>query len=225
MQLITRAATTLVIGIALASIGLPAASADSPDEVLVSTDGITWVADEAPALFDDLGALVPGGSARAVMQVKNGSSEAAILRIAAVVQSGSSPELIGSLWLTAATPGTVGEPVAMALGSCLPLLDGQSVEPGGIATVDVTAILAASAPNAAQHGSAVVTFVASLVQGAGGALPPVSCQSSAAIPGDTRPAVVASTGADRTGAFAVGLLALLLVMAGGVLFVRDRREP
>jgi len=225
MQLITRVLVAALTAIAVLGVAAPAQAAN-PRQLEISVDGgATWYTNGAPALFSDLGSLIPGSSQTASILVRNTSGTSAVLRIAEIVDADSTPGLVADLEFTTSTTDVVGPTLRnVATMVCIPLLDGQVLHAGETGTIDVTITLDAASANGSQGGTAPIEFVVSLVENTGGALPAVSCTSGASSGGD-RPATLPNTGSDwMTAAVLGGSLALALLGGGLVAVLASRRR-
>lgn len=229
MRSTVAAATVVMAAVAFATVGGAPAYASPSSHIELSLDGgATWYTNGAPALFGDLGSLVPGTSQTATILVKNTSGTAAVLRVAEIVAVTSTPGLVADLEFTTSTTdvhgGTIGN---VASGVCVPLLDGQIVDAGEIGTIGLTVSLDAASGNDSQGGTAPIEFIVSLVENTGGALPPVSCATGASV-GGSRPAAMANTGSDWMSTVTIGATLAVALLGGGLLLAvggRRRRAP
>lgn len=206
-------------------LGSAPAHAAPPSEIELSLDGgATWYTDSAPALFGDLGSLIPGTSQSASILVKNTSGTSAVLRVAQIVAVTSSPGLVADLEFTTSTTdvdgGTIGD---VATGVCIPLLDGQIVGSGQVGTITLTVSLDPASGNDSRGGTAPVEFIVSLVENTGGTLPPVSCTNGASV-GGNRPAAMANTGSDWMSTATIGGALAVTLLGGGMLLAVGARR-
>lgn len=216
----------LVVAVAALVLGsTTSAGAAEPTEIEISTDGgETWYLDGAPALFANLGEVTPGQSQSASIEVRNTSAVDSVLRLAQIVAVSATPGFVVDLNFEARTTAVAGPLVQnVALGVCTPLLNGQQLEAGQTATIDLTIALDESAGNGSQAGVAPIAFYISLVEDTGGALPPVSCAAGASAGGD-RPSTMPNTGADWMPVAATGGALAVALLGGGILAMLTGRR-
>ncbi|MCU1570462.1 MAG: hypothetical protein JWR33_1203 [Naasia sp.] len=220
-------ATALAVALALGaqSALASAASAEDSTGMLISLDGSRWAQTPAGSLFPAGFALVPGGSMAADVWVKNDSSVPAYLLVSVADASGTTLQFTRDLSLQATTQATpTTEPVSLdAAGVCNPLLSGEVVQPGAIATVHLAMAMSAEADNTAMGGIADARLQVSLVDARAGSDGTVDCDDlggSDPVPGtdagtDTDPGthtdngtVTDTSGAQDDAAFAPATLPL-----------------
>lgn len=142
-----RAVATAVMGplLALALLGATAApAAAAGDELLVSTDGVDFVADSTLPLFTGMGRVVPGDQSTEQVWVRNDSGVAAVLRVDLVDPSADDAALADAVSLSVAPQGgTASSPVTIGTGvgngGCTVLGGGMALAAGESLRLDLTA--------------------------------------------------------------------------------------
>lgn len=127
----------------------PSAATTSDDLLLVSTDGVSFLPDNALPLFDSMGRVVPGDSTTESVWVRNDAPSAGVLRIDLTGVSADDPELAAAFTLGTAVAGasaSEGTSVADGIdnGGCIVLHNGHRLAPGERVQIDVTAALSRS---------------------------------------------------------------------------------
>ncbi len=213
----------------LTAIAAPGSAAAVPGGILVSTDGVTWHSGSIAGPLPAVGPLVPGGSGTWILHARNTSALSATLMLAVQVEVGSA-DLLDHLDLHATAAGGVGELVTPTLGECQAILTGPVLAAGETVVVDIGVAMDAAAPNAAQGVTAQSTVYATLVEDAGGALPPAACPRDESGPlSPSRPDAIARTGVDARAGAPIAASAALLAIVGLLVVARghilSRRPP
>lgn len=195
----------LVLLLALAAwvttVVAPAAIADVPDGLRVSSDGAHWATDLDRPLFDPDVLWVPGDRRTSSFYVENLGETAAAISVAVVTGADTlvSP---GDVALEARAAGEAWRPVERALEH--DALNTVAVAVDDARRIDVRAVFRAGARNVSQASAVALRFVVQL--------------------GDARAGVPQQTGGllPGTGAPVLGLPLLLavLLLAGGAATVR-----
>lgn len=136
-----RAGVVVTVALALLSVPAPALAAEG--DLLVSTDGVTYSADNTLPVFPDSWRFVPGDSESQSVWVRNAADTAGTLRID-LIDPRSDDMVFASHLAIAATPEgepltPVGFDVGVANGACTVLGIAQTVAPYESVRIDIAA--------------------------------------------------------------------------------------
>ncbi|WP_295822798.1 signal peptidase I [uncultured Microbacterium sp.] len=217
-----HAAGALVAALVLAPMLMPApasamerADATAPDRLLVSVDGVRFVADGSVTPFDGIDDLVPGQTVSATLWVRNASADAAraALRVSAAPVS------------AAATDTAVAAALQLVVASS-PVPAGQEwvsevIPAGQTLRLEVGLRMDAAAGNTSRAGAAIILPAISLTQAVADPAPPSSAAPAPASPDATRPSgTLPATGADVPLVALIG--AAVVALSLGLLTRRPR---
>ncbi len=222
MGRIVRAVIALA-ALALASVMiLPAAPAQAaPPEILLSTDGVTFVPVTSVDIFDDLDLLVPGDSTAGQLWVRNDSSTPALVRVAVNDLIVSSPAHRSVLTLSSTMNGVTFASSFASLSNCQVVVRAQTFAAGETRRVDLQVSMNSSASGStAQGATADVGFIVTAHDSAAGAFPDANGCSSAASGGSPGPSL-AFTGRE---VLPTVFVALGLLVVGAFFAVLRRRR-
>ncbi|MCQ1947866.1 MULTISPECIES: hypothetical protein [unclassified Arthrobacter] len=169
--------------------GIPAASA-SGSYLSFSPDGVGFSPTLTRPVFNQAVQLVPGASTGGSVWVRNDGTEAAYLS-AGAVSAAMDPELSGLVSVSGSAGAAGGVPAYLgAPGACSDLYRGWELGAGDAVLVQLTAGLAAEAPNAAMKRSARFDVVFYLQSTDGAGTGPSACEAlgNNGHTGDTPPA-------------------------------------
>ncbi|MCC3302957.1 hypothetical protein [Arthrobacter sp. zg-Y895] len=176
---VRRWLTVGAVGGAAATItlaGIPAASA-SGSYLSFSPDGVGFSPTLTQPVFNQAVQLVPGASTDGSVWVRNDGAEAAYLS-AGAVSAAMDPELAGLVSVSGSAGAAVGVPAYLgAAGVCSDLYRGWELGAGDAVLVQLTAGLAAEAPNAAMNRSARFDVVFYLQSTDGAGTGPSACEA------------------------------------------------
>ena len=219
-----RIARAIIALAALALAGpmiLPAAPAHAaPPEILVSTDGVTFVPATSVDIFDDLDLIVPGNTTAGQLWVRNDSTTAALVRVAVTDLLVSSPAYGAALTLSSAMNGATFAATFATLSNCQVVVQAQTLAAGATTRVDL-GVTMSSATNGrtAQGEAADIGFMVTAHDSAAGPFPDANgCSSAAAGPSPDPSLAVTGSEVLPTVFVAIGLLVV------GVLFTMLRRR-
>jgi hypothetical protein len=141
-----------------------AAAAESDGAALVSLDGVTYSSSPSGSVFPGTLTLIPGTSHTGTFYVRNDSDRAGELRIAVSDTTTANAAFVENLSLRAVTPVTPDAPaVDLEPGAtCMPLLDGEVMQPQTVTEVSITLAMRDSVDNAHQGATADTTLSVSL---------------------------------------------------------------
>ncbi|MCU1423434.1 MAG: hypothetical protein JWN36_3085, partial [Microbacteriaceae bacterium] len=212
------AAGAAVVAVALFAAPAPARAAG---DILVSSDGVTFAPALPAALFDGVGALVPGDSVTRTLWVDNATGSEARMQLATLARS-ATPSIGRALQISVAASGAMS---AHTLDTgCALLLSMPRVAPAARMPLTVTISMANVPGRVAQNESLDMSLLVSMSDPGGAA--PAACPADAtAVPlgtGRASAPSLAFTGAGlpllalAAAAFAVALgLGLRSGRAGG----------
>jgi len=176
------AVTTLALLGLTGAVVLPAAPAQAaPPEILVSTDGVTFVPATAVDLFDDLDLIVPGDTMDAQLWVRNDSTTPAFVRVAVTDLVVPSPAFGSAVTLSSTLNGAAFASALGALSNCQVVVQAQTVAAGGTVRVDFeVSMSSATSGSTAQGQTAEVGFIVTAHDSAAGPFPNANGCSAAA---------------------------------------------
>jgi hypothetical protein len=130
-----------VVGAAVLAV-LPASGASAADEVVLSSDGVSWGPTMNGPLFGTVVGLVPEESRTATLWVRNSSQHEVVLRLTLDSTTWSDSDYAAAMTAGAAAPGAVGSTVSITTaGPCRLILTGATLDPGETLPVTMTIAL------------------------------------------------------------------------------------
>jgi len=214
-------AVVLLVGVAIVADATAAAGAaarkvesirpEAPVELLLSTDGVTFVPSLSGQVLHRVGALVPGEAVEAPLWVRNPTDARVRWRVEVRELSVSSPTYAESVALSTWYTGAHRAHTTTLddLSSCDELASPPSLAPGGTAKILLTFGMDLDADNGTQGQAATLRISITMRDSAGGPLAPPACEDGAVTTTSDagRPSPLADTGsALSTAAIAVGAL-------------------
>ena len=208
-------------------VGASTASAASPTEVLVSTDGSTYTSTLSDGLFDDMGLLVPQDRETHSLWIKNPLSTTVSMRISISDIATSSPVWADSVTLTSERAGgTPTTELFSELTKCDVIVPITSLAGGATVRVDLTIEMLDVDETIAQSRTGSLGFKVAMRDGAAGAFPASACDDSGVVvpvvDPPANPGNLAITGAELPTDWLVA--AGVLLGFGVLLLVRRRRR-
>ncbi|KGJ79706.1 hypothetical protein GY21_04060 [Cryobacterium roopkundense] len=219
-MLAVAAAASVVIGGAM-----PAGAA--PVDVLVSSDDEHFDTALHGGIFDDVGLLVPGGTVRSSLWIKNPSNTPAQLRVSARGVAFSSDVFADAVTVSTSGRGVAGSRASTlrSVQECEILLPAQIVAPGAIVTLSVAFTLDDMPGTTGQSESADLGLMVSMRDADAGSFRKVACTDEGLLISSTTGSVstLATTGVGAPMAlFAVA--GLLLGIGGRLVAARRQRS-
>jgi hypothetical protein len=173
-----HSAPRVLAGVLLAPVA-PALAA--PPEILVSTDGHSYLPAASVDLFDDLDLIVPGDTMDAQLWVRNNSSTAALVRVAVTDLVVPSPAFGSAVTLSSTINGASFVSPLGGLSNCQVVVQAQTVAAGATMRVDFEVSMdSATSGTTAQGQTAELAFLATAHDVAAGPFPGANGCSSAA---------------------------------------------
>ena len=167
----TRARRALIGTVALAIAALATAflssspSLAAPQRLLVSNDNVSWSANLATPLFDELGPFVPTDAVPDRFYVKNNSNQPARATFAVFKRQGNLNAFEDNLSFTYTVGDTGSTPVIVKeRNKCKSYVTGPTIPAGGTQAVDVTLNFADVSGQTAMNQTADVDMVVTLSQ-------------------------------------------------------------
>jgi len=228
------------VGIALlASSATPAAAAEEPLDVLLSSDGIVFSSAPPHGILDPLATLVPGGSHESVLWIRNPATTRAVVRVSATGLSIPSSSFAGDVSLTTTDSqgsGTRSRTLAQ-LSECERLAPSRVIEGGATMRLELGFTMSTDALNASQSQRASLSVLVAMRDAVAGGFAASACDDVGVIigpnpvgPTPTGPAAPAGTGS-ATGALAstgtdlpVPLIAIGALLLGVGIFLLGARR-
>jgi len=225
-----RALAVIVVGflaVAGSLVGVSAASADPPAEILVSTDGSTFSNALKGGLFDDMGLLVPLDSDTKSLWIKNPLQRSVSIRMSISDIVSSSAEWAEHVTLTSERAGgTPTTELFSDLAKCDVVVPVTSLAAGAVTRVDLTIRVLDIPTTVAQTKTGWLGFKVAMRDGAAGAFPASACDDSGVVvpvaDPPANPGNLAITGAELPTDWLVA--AGVLLGFGVLLLVRRRRR-
>ncbi|WP_448389378.1 LPXTG cell wall anchor domain-containing protein [Microbacterium aurum] len=218
--------SALAATLVLVAVPIPAAAAD--DGLLVSHDGVTYVADSTLPIYPEAWRWVPGDEQTSAVWVRNAGTTDGLLRIDLIAPDADDVRFAQSVAIAAGAPGGGGEDVlfadAMGNGDCTVLSTGLVLAPGESRRIDVTTAVS-SALSGDEAAQARLSFAlrASLTDAAAGSAAAVGSVCTV-IPDE----IPSSTGSlPHTGGavpWTIIALGAAGVTVGGSVFLLGRRR-
>ncbi len=228
------------VGIALlASSATPAAAAEEPLDVLLSSDGIVFSSAPPHGILDPLATIVPGGSHESVLWIRNPATTRAVVRVSATGLSIPSSSFAGDVSLTTTDSqgsGTRSRTLAH-LSECELLAPSRVIEGGATMRLELGFTMSTDALNASQSQRASLSVLVAMRDAVAGGFAASACDDVGVIigpnpvgPTPTGPAAPAGTGS-ATGALAstgtdlpVPLIAIGALLLGVGIFLLGARR-
>ena len=230
-----RLVGTLSIAALVAALVVPASAAPAhaatPSQILVSTDGVTFLPTMSDAVFNGVGLLVPQDVVTVSFWVRNPTISPAQMRVSVSHLTSSSTQMSANMRLTSVDVGTgASESAVLAdLTSCKIIVPPRAIAGGETMRVDLTLEMMDVPGQVAQSKIGKMDFLVGMRDAAAGAFPSSACDDvGVAIPaipptapaGD--PGGLIKTGVDLP--YDMFALAAGLLGFGFLLLVRRRRE-
>lgn len=205
------------------------AASGAVDDVQVSSDGVQFASSLPSGLFDSYGALIPNGSMRSTLWIRNPSDKPAVVRVSLRSGAGASAGLNDYLSLRVSTFANPGAPAVSVGGDadCAVLAPAQPIGAGVTLRTELTIDMMDVIGLTAQNESADLGIVIALRDAAAGPFSTSACDDDGVLltvlgVSPVRPAALPRTGTDLpVPALVAGGL---LLGAGVVLVTRRRRE-
>ena len=210
------------------------ASRGAATDVQVSSDGVHFASSLPAGLFDSFGALIPGGSMRSELWIRNPSDAPANVRLSLREPGGASADLTEYLTLSVhdVASHTVTTVPLRGGEDCAVLTPAQPLAAGATLRVALTIEMMNVTGLTAQNARADLGILVALRDGEAGPFGPSACDDEGvlipAAAGAVLAAPLGSVALPRTGVD-LPIPALigggLMLGVGGLLITRRRREP
>ncbi|MDO9396282.1 MAG: hypothetical protein Q7T71_07050, partial [Herbiconiux sp.] len=177
-----------VVAILIATGGAPSAAVASAARpgIQVSADGLAFADEITRPLFSGLPVVVPGDRVVRTLWVRNGGSEAGVLRLSGT-DAWSTDSAFARDLLVSADPDGSGPGDAVALGevgACALIVSGPVLQPGQTLPIEITVAFSIDTPaRTGVQASAGLDFVAAHPDPADGAPAGADCSGGTVVPG------------------------------------------
>lgn len=222
----THPSSSLALGVSATAVQ---ADSGAVGDVQVSSDGVQFASNLSSGLFDSYGALVPNGSMRASLWIRNPSDQPAVVRVSLRAGAGASAGLSDYLTLRVSTPADPSAQAVSVAGDaeCAVLAPVQSLAAGATLRADLTIDMMDVTGLTAQNQSADLGIVIAVRDSVAGPFSHSACSDDGVLitmlgVSPTAPAALPDTGTDLP-VFALIWGGLLLGL-GSVLVTRRRRN-
>lgn len=193
----------------------------------VSSDGVQFASSLPSGLFDSYGVLIPNGSMRASLWIRNPSDQPAVVRVSLRSGAGASAGLNDYLTLRVSTPADPSVPAVSVAGDaeCAVLAPVQSLAAGATLRADLTIDMMDVTGLTAQNESADLGIVIALRDAVAGLFSHSACDDDGVLVtvlgvSPAAPAALPGTGTDLP---VPALLGGGLLLGLGAVLVRRRR--